>query len=167
MPMASLTGFALKAMSLSCLLSLDGSLRACWALSAMGRSPRGPGSLKLAPLVHMPPRAPLQPFFVQSTFSREIPQGWGYPGCPVVGRGGLRVGNEPAVVCGMQSRPIPQPAPPTSWFSAPHLLLTLTPLQPHEPFICPLPSSELPSFSPHRFQLRSQLLKETLTDYLA
>ena len=96
MPMASLTGFALKAMSLSCLLSLDGSLRACWALSALGRSPRGPRSLKLAPLVHMPPRAPLQPFFVQSTFSREIPRGWGHPGHPVVGRGGLRVGNEPA-----------------------------------------------------------------------
>ena len=80
-------------------------------LSALGRSPRAPSPLKLAPWVHVPPRAPLQPLFVQSTFSREIPPAWEHPGRPVVGRGASELGL--SWRCWVECDPsVPQPPHP-------------------------------------------------------
>lgn len=114
-PMASLHWLCLKAVSLSCLLSLDG-VRDRWALSALGGVSLGPHvPLKLSLLACLS-QGSLQPFFVKSTFSRETPPGWEHPGHPVVGE------REPSEL-GMslwwyvECTLYPQPTPPTSWFS--------------------------------------------------
>lgn len=74
----------------------------------------------------MPPRAPLQPLFVQSTFSREIPPAWEHPGRPVVGRGASELGMSwrGCVECDPAVLSLPRP---------PAGSLPLTPPFPHSP----------------------------------